>query len=102
MDVLNTYGGGGTDPVLIMFGIFGFVVGIAALFYGFVEAEFPAIILGVLAVVVGIAAIVSADTPVRHEITLRPGHVIDAAKYEVIEQRGAIYVIEEREQTEAK
>ncbi|WP_145412459.1 hypothetical protein [Paenibacillus xylanexedens] len=101
MDVLNTYGGG-TDTVLIMFGIFGFVAGIAALSYGFVEAEVPALILGVLAVIVGIAAIVSSDTPIRHEVTIRPGHVIDATKYDVIEQRGAIYVIEEREQTEAK
>ncbi|WP_143758993.1 hypothetical protein [Paenibacillus odorifer] len=36
-------------------------------------------------------------TPINHEVTLRPGGVIDAVKYDIIEQRGAIYVIEERE-----
>lgn len=39
-------------------------------------------------------------TPIRHEVTLRPGHVIDATKYEIVEQRGKIYVIEEREAAE--
>lgn len=51
-------------------------------------------------ILVGMLALFNANEPVRHEVTLRPGHVIDAAKYEVIEQRGAIYVIEEREVSE--
>ncbi|SDW24527.1 hypothetical protein SAMN05518848_101773 [Paenibacillus sp. PDC88] len=34
------------------------------------------------------------DITIRHEVTLQPGHVIDATKYEVVKSRGDIYVIE--------
>jgi len=39
-------------------------------------------------------------TPVRYEVTVNPGHVIDAARWETVEQRGEIYVIQERKNTE--
>lgn len=57
---------------------------------------------GLVAFAIGIAFITGdgAEEPIRHEVTLRPGHVIDATKYEVVEQRGKIYVIEEREAAE--
>ncbi|WP_427050414.1 hypothetical protein [Paenibacillus sp. TC-CSREp1] len=99
MDVLNTYGGG-TDTVLIVLGVIMCIVGLTVLIAGFAAVETPPLVLGGLMMLVGLFAIASANSPVRHEVTLRPGHVIDAAKYEVIDQRGAIYVIEEREVSE--
>jgi len=99
MDVLNTYGGG-TDAVLILLGIMGCAFGLIILIGGVAAIETPPVVIGLLMIFVGLFAIFNANQPVRHEVTLRPGYVIDAAKYEVIEQRGAIYVIEEREVSE--
>lgn len=101
MDVLNTYGGG-TDVVLILLGIMACAFGLIILIAGVAAIETAPVVIGLLMLIVGMCAFFIADQPVRHEVILRPGHVIDAAKYEVIKQRGAIYVIEEREQTEAK
>ncbi|WP_339273786.1 hypothetical protein MKY59_21565 [Paenibacillus sp. FSL W8-0426] len=105
MDVLNTYGGGPELAAVILGIIFGCFV-----FYGVyliceaVAADEPIlVVLGVLvtlACVIMSATLVSMEAPVRHEVTVRQGHVLDAAKYEVIEQRGEIYVIEEREVSE--
>lgn len=99
MDVLNTYGGG-TDGVMIAIGVIAVLVGLIVLACGIVAVETPPLVLGGLMVIVGLFAFATANPPVRHEVTLRPGHVIDAAKYEVIKQRGEIYVIEEREVSE--
>lgn len=99
MDVLNTYGGG-TDGFVIALGVIACVGGLVVLVCGIVAVETPPVVLGLLMLLAGLLAFATANQPVRHEVTLRPGHVIDAAKYEVIEQRGAIYVIEEREVSE--
>ncbi|WP_434750216.1 hypothetical protein [Paenibacillus amylolyticus] len=99
MDVLHTYGGG-TDVVLIVIGVIACIVGLVVLIAGITAVETPPLVLGGLMMLVGLFAFAAANQPVRHEVTLRPGHVIDAAKYEVIDQRGAIYVIEEREVSE--
>ncbi|OMC96230.1 hypothetical protein MKX34_24000 [Paenibacillus sp. FSL R5-0636] len=96
MDVLNTYGGE-TSTLAIIAAI---IIGVLALFFliaAFILAE-PGVL--VIAGVLGVLAMIgwaNASEPFRHEVTLRPGGVIDAVKYDIIEQRGAIYVIEERE-----
>ncbi|RCX22916.1 hypothetical protein DFP94_101505 [Fontibacillus phaseoli] len=105
MDVLNTFGGG-SAPVLVLLGMF--LLGVAVFTFCFVIAAvnddsygFVAIFAVLAVVAVNIAALCfNLREPVQHEVTLRPGYVIDAAKYEIVEQRGQIYVIEEREGAE--
>jgi hypothetical protein len=108
MDVLNTYGGevvrsvtwwGWALIVLALIGLAGLRAALdgddgAPLVCGIVLIA-PLIIVGIT---VGIRHDTEKTTPVRHEVTLRPGGVIDAVKYEIVEQRGQIYVIEERPQ----
>lgn len=108
MDVLNTYGGevvrsvtwwGWALIVLALIGLAAFRAALdgdagAPLVCGIVLIA-PLIIVGLS---VGIRHDTEKTTPIRHEVTLRPGGVIDAQKYEIIEQRGAIFVIEERTQ----
>lgn len=105
MDVLNTTGGG-VDPDAILFGILmGAIafIGACTTYERVIERHW---FLGLVAFIFTAIATVMAyamfyvEVPVRHEVTLRPGYVIDAAKYEVIERRGKIYVIEEREAAE--
>jgi membrane protein YdbS with pleckstrin-like domain len=65
-------------------------------------------IIGFLAIIALIITLFTADFrretdvkyPLRHEVTIRDGYVIDATQYEIIEQRGDIYVIEERKVAE--
>ncbi|MMZ60160.1 hypothetical protein D1872_222350 [compost metagenome] len=97
MDVLNTYGGGINEGVLLI-AILAGLLGSFLFIGGMVEDGPVEVLFGILLAAIAIAAGMHTHEPVRHEVTLRPGHVIDAAKYEVIEQRGRIYVIEEREE----
>ncbi|GMK47622.1 hypothetical protein PghCCS26_47520 [Paenibacillus glycanilyticus] len=101
MEILNTYGGEVTTVIgwALWFG------GCAILFFFLTLASlednrfgYAAIcaILTLLFVAAMDKSLEPETKPVRHEVTLREGYVIDAAKYEIIEQRGAIYVIEER------
>lgn len=105
MDVLNTTGGG-ADVGLIFLGILGgmLTILIAYLTYDLVRGRywFLALVALILTTITALisCAIFFTETPIRHEVTLRPGHVIDAQKYEIVEQRGKIYVIEEREVAE--
>jgi hypothetical protein len=102
MDVLNTTGGG-VDGWAIVGAILSCLV---AVIYGWVavtackERDWAWAIGGTLmALCFSIMTFGCSfgSQPIRHEVTLRPGHVIDATKYEIVEQRGKIYVIEERE-----
>lgn len=97
MDVLNTTGGGVDVPSVIIAAGFG-VLAIIWLASSFADKSLSEFGLGALLAVGAIAVLVSAFPPVRYEVTLRPGYVIDAAKYEIVEQRGRIYVIEERKE----
>lgn len=105
MDVLNTYGGGTEWAVVVLgimfFGLAAYVIYSAfdAISDGFYFFGIVFWVCAVISIVLGLV-MVNQKAPVSHEVTLRPGYVIDAAKYEVIEQRGAIYVIEEREVSE--
>ncbi|WP_419884859.1 hypothetical protein [Paenibacillus sp. B-A-8] len=101
MDVLNTYGGG-VDAAGVIIGIFVLCVAAFTLYaflFALKERVYWAALLFVLFVVLqGCLAVIAftSPEPIRHEVTLRPGGVIDAVKYDIIEQRGAIFVIEER------
>lgn len=105
MDVLNTWEV--ADTLSRVFGVIVGSIGLLALIGAAVWA-FSGDGKGAAVFLVGAAwfavctVLIHADAEryVRHEVTLRPGYVIDAAKYEVIEQRGKIYVIEEREVSE--
>lgn len=105
MDVLNTTGGG-VDTLNIICGIifggiaiiggYGVIDTMRDRYYGVTVVCFLAAAWFAL---LAIASFVYVE-PTRHEVTLRPGHVIDAEKYEIVEHRGKIYVIEEREAEE--
>lgn len=97
MDVLNTYGGG-LDGLAVFLVIVAGLFAIVLFAIAFEEIELGAFLAGLVCAAFAVVIGLNAHEPVRHEVTLRPGHVIDAAKYEVIEQRGQIYVIEEREE----
>lgn len=96
MDVLNTYGGG-IDVSMVVFAILFLVLALFLFVIACAGDEEFAFYLGLVCALFSILSAVSTHEPVRHEVTLRPGYVIDATKYEVVEQRGEIYVIEERE-----
>lgn len=99
MDVLNTYGGG-VDVGALVYVI---IVGLITLFFligAFVTRSLFYVLSTLVIGIIVIAVATTISEPVRHEITLRPDGVIDARKYEIIEQRGAIFVIEEREGTQ--
>jgi hypothetical protein len=102
MDVLNTYGGevsAGAITGAVIFGILALVGVVVAVFTYKARAAGGSLLFGLLAVWLGALSFFFAAVPdpIRHEVTLREGFVIDATKYEIIEQRGAIYVIKERE-----
>jgi multisubunit Na+/H+ antiporter MnhE subunit len=96
MDVLNTTGGGVDVSAVVIAAGFG-ILAIVWVASSFAERSLGEFVLGVAFAATAVAVLTNAFPPVRHEVTLRPGYVIDAAKYEIIEQRGLIYVIEERE-----
>lgn len=103
MDVLNTYGGGIDYSVgSIVYGIFVFLAFAAVAVIGWLAQErlwsgFFALMALLGAALIVVSVVYPDQVPITHEVTLRPGGVIDAVKYDIIEQRGAIYVIEERE-----
>ncbi|MFD1270651.1 hypothetical protein ACFQ3Y_24890 [Paenibacillus motobuensis] len=99
MDVLNTYGGSTSGLVVFLAIILG-IIAIAILIFAIIEVETFGIFIGLCLAIFAIVLAFKAHEPVRHEVTLRPGYVIDAAKYKLIEQRGQIYVIEERKGAE--
>lgn len=97
MDVLNTYGGG-TNIACIILAIIFVIVALAFLALAIFANE-PGLLIGTLVfALITLGSWMSASEPVTHEVTLRPGSVIDAVKYDIVEQRGAIFVIEERTQ----
>ncbi|WP_054958434.1 hypothetical protein [Paenibacillus dakarensis] len=103
MDVLNTTGGGVDGAAIlsaIFFGIGAIASFVLVILYARDREHSRAVVSGLTgalsAALVAFYVLTCAE-PIRHEVTLRPGYVIDAAKYEIVEQRGKIYVIEERE-----
>ncbi|WP_449600330.1 hypothetical protein [Paenibacillus sp. Marseille-Q9583] len=99
MDVLNTYGGE-TDGFLIVLAVILAALALLFLICVLLTDEPMFFLPMIVCALFALAAWSSASEPLTHEVTLRPGGVIDAVKYEIIEQRGAIYVIEEREVTQ--
>lgn len=47
--------------------------------------------------VTGVAEQENGRTPTRYEVILEEGYILDATKYQIVEQRGKIFVIEKRE-----
>lgn len=99
MDVLNTYGGGTSTLTIIAAVIFG-LLALIILITAFITSEPGVFIIALFLAVISLIGFGNARAPLTHEVTLRPDGVIDARKYEIIEQRGAIYVIEERDLAE--
>lgn len=96
MNVLNTYEVADTTGL-----VFVWVAGILAVFMillSTVQSDFKHVsqVLAGAAWFAFMAFILHAnlEVTIRHEVTLQPGHVIDATKYEVVKSRGDIYVIE--------
>ncbi|MFD0587608.1 hypothetical protein ACFQZE_06310 [Paenibacillus sp. GCM10027627] len=76
-----------------------FIVGVILLIIGilFLEQKEGA---GILPLLIGGALIfgslmVDTGTEIQHEVILKDGYVLNATKYEIIEQRGRIYLIKE-------
>lgn len=105
MDVLNTYGGGVDGAAIFLAVLFALIATccfvVAVLFLGDGDADGILPLFISLAFIAGaIGMYVNRYEPVRQEVVLREGYVIDAQKYEIIEQRGQTFVIEERKQPE--
>lgn len=101
MEILHTYGGEVTGPnvfLAVLYGVLA-VVCLCLLVFSIIKTETAPAALSTLSLVVCVTFSISAGSttidPVRHEVTLKPGHTIDATKYKLVEQRGKIYVIEE-------
>ncbi|MCU6709321.1 hypothetical protein M6D81_11445 [Paenibacillus sp. J5C_2022] len=106
LNVLNEMGGGPSAAAIVLAVMYALMAA-GCLFYAFkLSAEretFFATGITALAILCGAASVLwFADRiePIRYEVTVQPGHVIDAARWEIVEQRGEIYVIEEREVAE--
>ncbi|MFF2886676.1 hypothetical protein [Paenibacillus sp. NPDC057967] len=99
-NVLSVNGSGGTDGGLISLGIILGVLGLALLIVSLISEEGAVGFFGLLLLLIAFIAFANADDPVQYEVTVQPGHVIDAARWEIVEQRGQIYVITEREAAE--
>lgn len=101
MEILNTTGGGISAESIVytvFFGLFA-VVWVVLTFLAVAERRGGiAIICAIAAILTALIAFVGVSNrePIRHEVILHDGATIDATKYNVVEQRGKIYVIEER------
>ncbi|MHA7962846.1 hypothetical protein ACX93W_01790 [Paenibacillus sp. CAU 1782] len=106
LDVLNTSGGGTvSEPyelaalLAAVFIITAFVAGVTWL--GSRRSTWRSATTAAAALALVIATIVfgryDVPIPVEYEVIVQPGHVIDAARWEIVDQRGQIYVITERE-----
>ncbi|WP_028559802.1 hypothetical protein [Paenibacillus pinihumi] len=108
--VLNTLGGGVTMELygwaMFLIGFLG-IVGGASLLSGLEEESGGMVSFGLcFLVIVGVlifsgVAKHEVPQPTRYEVTVNPGHVIDAARWEIVEQRGEIYVIQSRKGADA-
>ena len=106
MEILNTIPPS-VSTELVITGVF--ALALAALFIiGFFAGMYEdkvilAILYLFLAILFAVGAIkvfTTPDVPERYEVVVREGNVIDARQYDIIEQRGQIYVIQAREQSE--
>lgn len=84
------------------------LIGVASIFFSLAEGEPACFLFGVVLVSIAMTLVLNGVgtretdklTPTKHKVLLRDGAVIDATKYEIIEQRGKIYVVQEREASE--
>lgn len=106
MNVLNTYGGGVDYSVgSIVYGVIEFLLFATLSFVSWRTRDRVWAVSFLLtsllgAFLIGASVARPEPVPVRHEVTLQPDGVIDATKYTIVEHRGEIYVIEEREADE--
>jgi len=108
-DVLNTLGGGTVTDIadwVVLVKVLLFLTALIALLLAHIIEDVPTGIVGAVALLVLIFFAISGvgetevPEPVRYEITVKDGHVIDASRWNIVEQRGQIYVIEERKVSE--
>lgn len=105
LTILNTTGGGTASEMISGAAAFALIFGAVALVAAVVWAAednsngfgWVPLIAATVCVALVIFGRHDAPVPVKYEVTVQPGHVIDAARWEVVEQRGQIYVIAERE-----
>jgi len=110
VEIINTLGGAPISEVTFWGYVLFFLLmlGVALVFFSFDEGDLLCFLFGVVTVIVVIVLFVNGVgtqetdrlTPTKYEVLLREGAVIDATKYEIIEQRGKIFVIQEREASE--
>ncbi|MFW5434318.1 hypothetical protein [Paenibacillus apiarius] len=108
MEIINTNSG---SPVvepsfwIIILLILGAALGVTLFLAALEGGSFFVSLLGLIIIVIAVTALAGGAanretgelTPIKYEVLLHESSVIDATKYEVIEQRGKIYVIQERE-----
>jgi len=108
-DVLNTIGGGMVTDIAdwaVFVNVLLFFAALVMLIGAFVMDDVPVGIVGAIALLALILFVISGagetevPEPVRYEVTVKDGHVIDASRWNIVEQRGQIYVIEERKVAE--
>jgi hypothetical protein len=106
LDVLNTTGGGTvSEPyewAAIMAAVFTIMAFISAVVWlGSRCSTWRSATTTVASIAVVTVTIIfgryDVPVPVEYEVTVQPGHVIDGARWEIVDQRGQIYVITARE-----
>lgn len=70
------------------------ILGVACISTGDMDGIGIVIIALLVALFSGLAF--SSTQSTRYEVTLKPGAVIDATRWDIVEHRGEIYVIQER------
>lgn len=108
MEIINTINGSPVIETSTMIGIILVLcIGLGvALFLTAIDEDSPIMaIFGLVICIIATSCLAGGYakresgelTPTKYEVILREGYVIDATRYEIVEQRGKIYVIQERE-----
>jgi hypothetical protein len=103
MEILNT-SGGGLDTLSIVIGVIFAITAVGLALLAVMSVISRELTVGALIWALFLCGanaylsynVLTEKSPVRHEVLLRDGAVIDANTYKVVEQRGKIYVVEER------
>ncbi|MFL1672622.1 hypothetical protein [Paenibacillus dendritiformis] len=107
MEILNTIDGSPVIetvpqlacPLLIIasIGLFLAMAAILAETIGIAIIGLILMVFSIICFVTGVADQETGRTPTRYEVILKDGYILDATKYEMVEQRGKIFVVQKRE-----
>lgn len=100
MEILNTIEAEFSIGLVVL-GVLLIIIAVLLLLGAILESVWDGGAFGILLLVFAILLLVHNGHGTRHEVIIAdPDYVIDATKYEIIDQRGDIIVIEERGEKE--